>query len=299
MAGKKIATWEQKRKRLGLIFVSPFIIGAVFFLIIPIFTSILYSFSSLQVSTTGYELKFLGIENYKRLLMVDPTYRQVLVSSLLDTVCNVPIAVIFSFFIASILNTKFHGRTLARGILFIPVLMSSGIYSQLASVDRLTNMMSSGGSVAEAGSISTSFVNLLQQLNLNQSMISFLVSAVDRIEVIVAMSAIPIIVFLSAFQSISPSIFEASYIEGASKWEVFWKISFPMVSSQILVCVIYMIIDSFTSSANAMINLVHATSFTSFNFGLGSAMVWIYLIAISAVVAIVYAIINKHIFYYD
>lgn len=299
MTGKKIVTWEQKRKRLGLLFISPFIVGAVFFLLIPIFTSIVYSFSSLQVGATGYELHFLGIENYRKLLLVDPTYRQVLLSSLGDAAFNVPIAVIFSFFIASILNAKFHGRTLARGILFIPVLMASGIYIRLASVDQMSNMMASGQAISQSGSISTSFVNLLQQLNLNEDMIKLLVTAVDRIEVIVSMSAIPIIVFLSAFQSISPSIFEASYIEGASKWEVFWKISFPMVSSQILVCVVYMLVDSFSSSANAMIKLVHETSFTNFNFGLGSAMVWIYLCAISLIVGVVYAIINKHIFYYD
>lgn len=299
MARKKLVTWEEKRKRIGYIFVSPFILGAIFFLIIPVITSIIYSVSSLQVNATGYQLDFVAFQNYKRLLLVDPTYREVLLDSLVNMVCNVPIAIIFSFFIASILNTKFRGRTVARGILFIPVLMASGIYVQLSSVDQLSNMMSAGSAVSDSSSISTAFVNLLRELNLNSDIIDLLVSAVDRISTIVSMSAIPIIIFLSAFQSISPSIFEASYIEGASKWEVFWKISFPMVSSQILVCVIYTIIDSFTSSGNNMINLVHTTSFTSFNFGLGSAMVWIYLIAISGIVAGVYAVINKYIFYYD
>ena len=299
MARKKIVTWEEKRKRIGYIFVSPFILGAIFFLIIPVITSILYSFSSLQVNSTGYQLDFVAFKNYKQLLMIDPTYREVLLSSLVNMVCNVPITIIFSFFIASILNTKFRGRTIARGILFIPVLMASGIYMQLSSVDQLSNMMSAGSAVSDSDSISTAFVNLLLDLNLNSKIINLLVSAVDRISTIVSMSAIPIIIFLSAFQSISPSIFEASYIEGASKWEVFWKISFPMVSSQILVCVIYTIIDSFTSSGNQMINLVHTTSFTNFNFGLGSAMIWIYLIAISIIVAAVYSVINKYIFYYD
>lgn len=295
----KNATWEQKRKKIGLLFVAPFVIGAIFFIGIPVITSIAYSFAKLVVNTTGYELNFVGFANYKQLLLVDPSYRQVLLSSLLDMLLNVPIAILFSFFIASILNTNFKGRTLARGVLFIPVLMSSGIYTQLSSVDRLTSMMSSGQTVSDGASISTAFVNLLTELNLNAGVINFLVSAVDRISVIVMMSAIPIIIFLSAFQSISPSIYEASYIEGASKWEVFWKISFPMVSSQILVCVVYLIVDSFTSSANSMINLVHTTSFTSFDFGLGSAMGWLYLSITAIIVAIVYSIINKHIFYYD
>lgn len=298
MAKRKIVSWEQKKKRYGYFFVLPFIIGAIFFIISPMISSIAYSFSSLQVTTTGYELDFVGIKNFRHLLAVDPTYRKVLLNSLVDMVCNVPIAIIFSFFIASVLNTKFKGRTIFRGIFFIPVFMASGIYRQLENVDQLTQMMSNESS-ASAGSISASFVNFLTEMNLSADIIDLLVGAVDRISAIVAMSAIPIIIFLSAFQSISPSIFEASYIEGASKWEVFWKISFPMVSSQILVCVIYTIIDSFTSSSNTMINLVHTTSFNEFNFGLGAAMIWIYLIAIAVIVAIVYSCINKYIFYYD
>lgn len=298
MAKNKVISWEQKKKRYGYFFVMPFIVGAVFFLISPMISSIAYSFSNLQVTTTGYELDFVGFKNFHQLLAVDPTYRKVLLDSLVDMICNVPITIIFSFFIASVLNTKFKGRTVFRGIFFIPVFMASGIYRQLENVDQLTQMMANETTVS-AGSISASFVNFLTEMNLNADIINLLVGAVDRISTIVAMSAIPIIIFLSAFQSISPSIFEASYIEGASKWEVFWKISFPMVSSQILVCVIYTIIDSFTSSSNTMINLVHTTSFNEFNFGLGASMIWIYLIAIAAIVAIVYSIINKHIFYYD
>ena len=299
---KRIVSWERKRKRLGYFFILPFIIGAVFFLLIPLITSLRYSFSNLTVNSTGtgYDLAFVGIQNYYQLLAVDPTYRQVLLEAIWNMIINVPIAVVFSFFIASILNQKFRGRGLVRGIFFLPVLLSSGIYLRLASVDQMTNMMQQGASSSGGdGSMATAFVNMLNSLNFDISLINFLVSAVDRISTIVAMSAIPIIIFLAAFQSISPSIFEASYIEGATGWEVFWKISFPMVSSQILVCVVYTIIDSFTSSSNVMINLVHQTSFTSFNFGLGSAMVWIYMVIIFASIGLIFAILNKHIFYYD
>ena len=303
MAKKRVVSWERKRKRLGYFFIAPFIVGAIFFILIPLGTSLLYSLSEMTIKSdgTGYQLTLVGLKNYYKLLAVDPNYRQVLLEAVGNMLLNVPIAVIFSFFIASILNQKFHGRGLVRGIFFLPVLLSSGIYLRLASVDQMTAMMQQGGaaSSADAGSVSTAFVNMLTALNFDTSLISFLVSAVDRISTIVAMSAIPIIIFLAAFQSISPSIFEPSYIEGATGWEVFWKISFPMVSSQILVCVVYTIIDSFTSSSNVMINLVHQTSFTSFDFGLGSAMVWIYMVIIFAIVGLVFAILNKHIFYYD
>lgn len=125
---KRIVSWERKRKRLGYFFILPFIIGAVFFLLIPLITSLRYSFSNLTVNSTGtgYDLAFVGIQNYYQLLAVDPTYRQVLLEAIWNMIINVPIAVVFSFFIASILNQKFRGRGLVRGIFFLPVLLSSG-----------------------------------------------------------------------------------------------------------------------------------------------------------------------------
>lgn len=293
---KKVVSWEQRRNKIGYWFILPFMIGSVAFLIIPLITSLIYSLSNLTVSTTGYELEFVGIENFKQLIMVDPTYRKVLVEALMELI-NVPITVIFSFFIASILNQKFKGRGLVRGIFFLPVILSSGVYIQLEKMDQLISQYAQGG--ADAYYFSGAFINFLTMLNLNQDLITFLMESVNRIGTIVAMSAIPIVIFLAGFQSISPSIYEAAYMEGGTKWEVFWKISFPMISPLILVCVIYSIVDNFTKSSSVMINLVHRTIFTDFKFGLGSAMVWIFIIAVFGIIGITYAVINKYVFYYD
>lgn len=293
--GKKIVSWEKKRNRIGYYFILPFMIGSVVFLIIPLITSLVYSLSNLTVSTTGYELEFVGFENFKQLILVDPTYRKVLLEALMELV-NVPITIIFSFFIASILNQKFKGRGLVRGIFFLPVILASGVYIQLESMDQLVSQYAQGG---EDYYFSGAFVNFLTMLDMNQDLITFLMESVNRIGTIVAMSAIPIVIFLAGFQSISPSIYEAAYMEGGTKWEVFWKISFPMISPLILVCVIYSIVDNFTKSSSVMINLVHKTIFTDFKFGLGSAMVWIFILAVFIIIGGTYAIINKYVFYYD
>ena len=293
---KKVISWEKKRNRMGYMFILPFMIGSVVFLLIPLITSLIYSLSSLTVNTTGYELEFVGLDNFKQLILVDPNYRKVLVESLMELI-NVPITVLFSFFIASILNQKFRGRGLVRGIFFLPVILASGVYLQLEQMDQLVSQYAQGG--GEEYYFSGAFVNFLMMLNLNQDLISFLMGSVNRIGTIVAMSAIPIVIFLAGFQSISPSIYEAAYMEGGTKWEVFWKISFPMISPLILVCVIYSIVDNFTKSSSTMINLVHRTIFTDFKFGLGSAMVWIFIIGVLGIIGIIYAAINKYVFYYD
>lgn len=292
---KKVISWEKKKNRNGYFFIAPYMIGSIFFLLIPVITSLVYSLSNLTVNTTGYELEFVGFEHFKRLILVDPTYRKVLVNSLLELI-NVPITVIFSFFIASILNQKFRGRGLVRGIFFLPVILASGVYIQLEQMDQLVSQYQGGTDVF---AFSGAFVNFLNLLNVNQDLVNFLVDSVGRIGTIVAMSAIPIVIFLAGFQAISPAIYEAAYMEGGTKWEIFWKISFPMISPLILVCVIYSVVDNFTKSSSAMINLVHRTIFTDFKFGLGAAMVWIYIVLVLGIIGLVYAIINKYVFYYD
>lgn len=290
---KKLRSWQDTQKFVGLGFVSPFIIGAIFFIIIPIIRSFAYSFCDLTITNTGYNLNFVGLEHYKWLLFTDPNYRLSLVNSLKDMLVNVPITIFFSFFIASLLNREFRGRGAVRGILFLPLILASGIYVQLANVDSVSNM--SGGVGGEA----SAFAAFLAEMELANGVVDFLVSSAARLPQIIAMSAVPIVIFLAAFQTISPAIFESAYMEGATKWETFWKISFPMVSPMILVCVIYSLVDSFTSTSNSMINGIHNTIFTRFNFGVGNAMVWIYLLVIYAVLAIIYAIINRFIFYYE
>lgn len=299
MAKKKIVSWEQKRKRYGYIFILPFIIGAVFFIIVPVVTSLLYSFSSLLVTASGYTLDFKGFDNYAQLFTIDPNFRVTLLESVTDMIPNVAVSVMFSFFMASIINKRFIGRSAVRGILFLPVILSSGIYMQLSQADTVTQQMAQGSGAESAASVSAAFVNMLNTMQMDSGLVSFLVSSVERISVIVSMSAIPIVIFLAGFQSISSSIFEAAYMEGASKWEVFWKISFPMVSPLILVCVVYVIVDSLTNSANKMIYLIHETSFTQFKFGLGSAMVWCYMAIMLLIIGIVYLIINHFVSYSD
>ncbi|MEG0318506.1 MAG: hypothetical protein RR627_01235, partial [Niameybacter sp.] len=199
---KKVVSWEKKRNRMGYIFILPFIIGSIFFLIIPVMTSLIYSLSKLTVNTTGYELEFVGLANFKQLLLIDPIYRKVLVDSLMELI-NVPITVIFSFFMASLLNQRFRGRGLVRGIFFLPVILASGVYIQLERMDQLVSQYASTGQ--ETYYFSGAFINLLNMMDLNQDLILFLTSSVSRIGTIVAMSAIPIVIFLAGFQSISPS----------------------------------------------------------------------------------------------
>ena len=298
---KKAKTFESRRGRYGYLFTLPFIIGSVFFIIYPIILSIAFSFSRVSNDSVGYTLNYTGLANYKYMLFSDAEYNKTVTSTIKEMLLNVPVVAIFSFFIASLLNQEFKGRGFARSVLFLPLIVSSSaVMRLLVKEDIASSMAQSGAEVGNAADFSSSLTEYLSNLNIGPDIVDLLSSTVNNISQVLAMSAIPIIIFLAALQSISPSIYEASYVEGATKWEVFWKISLPMISPMILVVIIYTMIDSFSNTSNAVIKIVHNLSFTgNIDLGKGCAAAWIYLTITLTVMGIVYFIVNRFVFYQD
>jgi ABC-type sugar transport system permease subunit len=287
----------------GIGFALPFLIG-FFGLFLPmIVKSVSYSFSNMSVESTGYVLTRAeknGLEHYIRALTIDPDFNRMLLQAIVDMFTKVPLVIIFSFFMANMLNQKFHGRAIARSILFLPVILTSGVVLGLESSDLLLTTLSPAEmSNTDFSTILNISALLLKYTDLPASAINFLASAVNGIYNIIIASGVQILIFLAGLQSISPSLYEASSMEGATAWENFWKITFPMISPLILVNSIYTIIDSFTSETNAIMKDIKDTIFGEVKYGLGSAMAWIYFICIGVILLIVGGIISRHVFYND
>ncbi|MNJ64630.1 sn-glycerol-3-phosphate transport system permease protein UgpA [compost metagenome] len=121
--------------------------------------------------------------------------------------------------------------------------------------------------------------------------------AIFRIYDIISSSGVQIIIFLAALQGIPGSMYEVAKIEGATAYETFWKITFPMVSPLILTNVIYTIIDSFSNST--ITRTIYTTAFQSLDFGLSAAMAWLYTIVISIILIIIGVTISRKVFYYN
>ena len=299
---KKSKTFEAKRGKYGYIFTAPYIIGSLFFIIYPIVLSIAFSLSKVSNDSVGFTMDYIGISNYKYMLFSDSEYNKTVVSTISDMLVNVPIVAIFSFFIASLLNQEFKGRGIARSVLFLPLIVSSTAVNRLLSSREVTAVAENlgGSNSSSAVDFSATLSDALGNMNIGTEIIDLLSSTVNNIGQVLAMSAIPIIIFLAALQSISPSIYEASYVEGATKWEVFWKISLPIISPMILVVIIYTIIDSFSNTGNAVIKTIHNLSFTgNIDIGKGCAAAWIYLIITMAIMGAVYLFVNRFVFYQD
>jgi ABC-type sugar transport system permease subunit len=291
---------NRKRAMMGYLFVLPFIIGLITFFLVPLIQSFIFSINKLEVVEGGYNLLPVGLSNYNRALRVHATYARDLVESVLYMLTNVPLIIIFSFFAANLLNQKFKGRSLARAIFFLPVILTSGVMLVIDSVDLLQSSLGMTQTDGQEGAFrAVELARLLLRSRLSPTFIDYIISAVDRIYEIVSASGVQILVFLAGLQSISPSLFEASNIEGATGWENFWKITFPMVSPLILVNTVYSIIDSLTNSSNVVMGMIRDTAFASNDYGLSSAMAWLYFLAILVIVGIVVKLVSKVVFYYE
>ena len=175
--------------------------------------------------------------------------------------------------------------------LFFGLLNNFGTVTS-STLDSVMNSASSG--MLE----SLNLAKYLTKLGLSTKIVDMLTGPVDKVYEIVTCSGIQIFIFLAGIYSVPPDLYEAAHVEGANAWEKFWMITFPMVMPMILVNVIYSIVDTFISESNLVMTYVYELSFKNFNFGLSSAICWIYFAVIAAILAIVFAVINKRTFYY-
>lgn len=299
----KRLSMRQKKKITGYLFISPFIIGFLMFLLSPIVTSLRMSFSEVTLKTdgTGFGMKFWGAASYIHALTVDKDFNRLLVETVRDLAVDVPCIIIFSLIIAVLLNRRFPGRGVVRTIFFMPVILTSGV---VLGMER-SNTLLMGIQDMQSASADTSITTTVQNLLLGamgsggQEIISLVVNIIDHFYDIVVASSIQIVIFLSGLQAINPSIYEAADMEGCDEWQKLWKITIPMLSPMILVNWIYTIIDQFARTDNELMNKILTAITSTMNYGYASAMAWIYCIAMLALIGVSVLIISRMVYYYD
>ena len=301
---KKIASLDRRKARAGWFFVLPFIIGFALIYMPVIFSSIKSSFMSINVTTR--EEFFVGWENYRAALFEEADFVQTLITGLKELIFNIPAILIFSLFVAVILNQKMIGRAAFRAIFFLPVVVSTGM---MEAIIRTAQGFSGSGmdlgmqeSAAEGiqGNLALEklLTDVFANLGFGGGLVAYIISAVESISSIVNRSGVQILIFLAALQSISPAIYESCEIDGATSWETFWKITFPMVSPMILVNGVYTIIDNFTTDSNTVMKVINKTYGESASgANVSAAMGWMYFLMVLLVVGIVAAIFSAYVFY--
>ncbi|MDO5125049.1 MAG: sugar ABC transporter permease [Ruminococcus sp.] len=292
--------YEKRKALYGYGFISIWAIGSIYFFIVPLIKSLIYSFYETKVAEGGLQLNNFGLHNYVDAFRHDQNYSKALIAMLKDTALTTLLILIFSIFIAVILNQKFKGRTFARAVFFLPVIIATG-----PVINIINGNMSSGGYAGGSEQFSTMFeTNLVDQLlqylgimNISDSLTEIINSLTTDIFNLVWNSGIQILLFLSALQNIPFSAKEAAQMEGATAWEYFWKITIPYISPMILASVVYTIVDSFVNPSNQVMEIVLQKSSSEWQHGYSAAMAWAYFAIIAVILVIVVALVNKFVYY--
>jgi len=301
---KKLSlTLEGKNAVTGYLFLLPFLIGFLAFMFFPILESLRMVFSDVNIDVVNHKftMDFVGLENLKRVLMVDPEFNRLLTEEIGRMVLIVPAVIIFSLFVALILNQEFKARGLVRAIFFLPVILSSGVMIGLETNNSLLSSMAE--IIKEGNLMKTSVTRVLEDILVTEGAASdfmgYIFLIINQVYDIAMASGIQIIIFLSALQTIPPSVFEAAKIEGATGWECFWKITFPMVSSLILVNIVYSVVDYFIRTDNRVMEKINITLMSRMEFGFSTAMAWIYFLAVIIIIGIAITLISRKVYYYE
>lgn len=305
---RKIVSLDKKKARAGYWFVLPFIIGLLVIYLPMIFQSINYSFHEMNsLRGGGYELVPVGWDNYTNAILVDTSFVQQLTTGLQQIIFDIPAIVIFSLFMAILLNQDMAGRGLFRAIFFIPVIISTGLMSDIDAQNILQESMGGeAGSQIDTGtgqSTVSQIVNvmdverLFSNMKVGSGLVEYVVGLVNDIFNIVNRSGVQMLIFLAGLQSISPAIYESCQIDGATGWETFWKITFPMISPMILVNAVYTVIDALTRSDNNVMAYIDQVYDGANGTTLASAMSWMYFLLVMLLIAAVSGIISAYVFY--
>jgi ABC-type sugar transport system permease subunit len=267
-----------KQYGVGMLFMLPWLIGFCTFVAYPVFYSLFMSFNHVTISPTGFKYDWVGLKNFKDAFVVDPVFPVELITYFQQMILMVPIIVIFALLISLMLNQKFPGRFIYRALFFLPVIFATG--------QVLSELFTQG-----AGGIP-----FIDQYNLGPLIQEYVgreaadtVTAVlSRAVLILWYSGVQVLIFIAGFQTISPSIYEAVRIDGASPWDSFWKITLPASIPFISLNVLYTIIDLFTFPYNPILPLIRENMIKlETGYGYANALAWIYFGFIFILIAIV------------
>ena len=297
------ASLDARRARAGYAFVLPFVLGILLIYLPILIDAIWFSFSKVSVdpnSVTGaLRIEPFGFGHYQAAFKTQ-TFTVALLSGLQQLVFEVPAIIVFSLFIAVVLNHKMLGRAVFRAIFFIPVIISTGIIESVFSANASAASSGEGIDDGSGGSGASEIISVLDvqalfsNMKVGTELVTYVVNLVNNVYNIINYSGVQMLIFLAGLQSISPAIYEACQIEGATGWETFWKITFPMISPMILVNAVYTIIDSFTRNNNPAMAYINNYAGVE---EVKLAMSWMYFLIVMLIIGVVAAIASSFVFY--
>ncbi len=288
---KKYKSIESLKSRYGLMFTTPWIIGFILFFAWPLIQSIWFSFCDVTLSKDGVITKFTGFYNYNYYLNVHASYGDWVSAALTSILYSLPIILLVSLVLALLLNQKFRGRLFFRALYFVPVIIATGVVVDLMFMTTSEELTSAGVSLGITDSM-FSIEDVVGWLDMPDQVAKYVKMIINNIFDLLWSCGIQTVLFIAGLQSIPRSLYEASKVEGATKWEEFWFITFPMLGSVTLLVSVFTMVDLFTSENNTVVANAYKMMDTGI-FDESSTMLWIYFVVIGAVMGLILLAYNR------
>ncbi|MDO4563078.1 MAG: sugar ABC transporter permease [Clostridia bacterium] len=290
----KKLTYSTTQKINGMVFMLPWIIGFLLFFLIPMINTIIYSFHVVGVKDTGgMEMTWSGIQNYIDLFNTEVSsasqqFARVFADENMNIIVNTPLIVIFSLFSALLINANYKGREVVRVIFFLPIVLGLSLVTTLVTT--------TGGEVTAITAEVTNESGFLMRMLMSNTFlprdaITYVVDIVSNISSIISKAGVQTLIYLAGLQSINPSLYEVAKIEGATTYEVFWKITFPMLSNVTIFAFVYSFVDLFLASTIS--NEIYRFAFTRNNIGVGSALSVVYMVNVLVALVLMLFILTR------
>ena len=283
------STLTRNRRLVGYTFVIPWLIGMFLFFIIPLISSIWYGFNNVKIEPGKIVTDYVGLKHFKDLLIIDPNFLNQLRDSIGMMFYSLPVIISLSLLLAVLLNQKFKGRTVFRAIFFLPVLMTNSVVMKMLNSDFITMPLFSSG---EEGVGIINYNEIISSIGVPTQIKPILVFLLSNTVVLVWRCGVQTILFLAGLQSISPSFYEVSKIEGANKWEEFWLITVPSLRHIISLTLIYTMIELFADLENTVVAKAYELMVAQ-DYGNSSAMLWIYFFIVLIVIGTLYLMYQR------
>ncbi|HHW05876.1 MAG TPA: sugar ABC transporter permease [Methanothermobacter sp.] len=267
-------SYRKSQVRAAYLFVTPAIIGIVIFTLIPVISALIYSFADYNVLTSP---KFIGLKNYFSLLY-DKDFKKSLVNTFIYAIGTLPPKIFISLFLATLLNRKIKGISVFRACYYSP---------------EVTSMVAVSIVWLYIYNPQLGLLNLiLEKLGLQPQV--WLLNPKLALPSLMLMGVwknlgVNMMIYLAALQDIPSTYIEAAEIDGANRWQIFWKVTWPLLSYATFFVFITNMIGTLqvfdqiyimteggpANATSTIVYYIYLQAFQQFHMGYASAMAFV------------------------
>jgi multiple sugar transport system permease protein len=267
---------ENAEARLGLLLAAPAILTILVIAVIPLAQTILDSLFQISLKFENAPRPFIGLDNYRSVLGDDSWFNALRVTGLVAG-ASVAAELVLGMIVALLINRSFRGRGLVRASVLVPWALTTVVSAKMWAwiYDGRYGLAN----------------DLLMKVHLIDQPIIFLVRPEVTIWAMVAAeiwktTPFMALLLLAGLQLIPHELYEAAALDGASRWQAFWRVTLPLLRPTILVALLFRTIDAVRmfdlprvltnggpgKSTETVVLYTYNTFFTSLNFGYGSTL---------------------------